>query len=54
MYLCIKGGIIMSKKEKEVKSTSIENDRKETVWDGFWKLSKPVDVNKEEKTVKWF
>ncbi|WP_280515491.1 hypothetical protein [Bacillus sp. NTK074B] len=44
----------MSKKEKEVKSTSTENDRKETVWDGFWKLSKSVDKNKEEKTVKWF
>ena len=44
----------MSKKEKEVKSTSTENERKETVWDGFWKLSKPVEENKEEKTVKWF
>ncbi|WP_257141227.1 hypothetical protein [Bacillus sp. AFS015802] len=44
----------MSKKEKEVKNTSTETDRKETVWDGFWKLSKSVDENKEEKTVKWF
>ncbi|WP_268874496.1 hypothetical protein [Rossellomorea aquimaris] len=44
----------MSKKEKEVKSNSTESDRKETVWDGFWKLSKPVEVNKEEKKVKWF
>ncbi|WP_160316860.1 hypothetical protein [Rossellomorea vietnamensis] len=46
----------MSKKEKEkeVKSTSIENEDKGTVWDGFWKLSKPVEENKEEKTFRWF
>ncbi|MFC7783807.1 MULTISPECIES: hypothetical protein [unclassified Rossellomorea] len=41
-----------NKKEKEVKSTSTES--KENVWESFWKLSKPVEVNKEEKTVKWF
>ncbi|WRP04811.1 hypothetical protein U9J35_12880 [Rossellomorea aquimaris] len=39
-------------KEKEVKSSSTES--RETVWDSFWKLSKSVEVNKEEKTVKWF
>ena len=44
----------MSKKEKEVKSTSNENEGKETVWDGFWKLTKPVEENKEENTFRWF
>ncbi|BCB04267.1 hypothetical protein [Bacillus sp. KH172YL63] len=41
-----------NKKEKEPKNTTA--DQKDTVWDSFWKLSKPVEVNKEEKTVKWF
>ncbi|WP_276607950.1 hypothetical protein [Bacillus sp. BHET2] len=41
-----------NKKEKEVKSPT--SDEKETVWDSFWKLSKPDEVNTEEKTVKWF
>ncbi|MDT9024398.1 MULTISPECIES: hypothetical protein [Rossellomorea] len=42
-----------NKKEKEVKGSS-STESKDTVWDSFWKLSKPVEVNKEEKTVKWF
>ncbi|WJV28466.1 hypothetical protein QTG56_15370 [Rossellomorea sp. AcN35-11] len=41
-----------NKKEKEAKNTSTEG--KDTVWDSFWKLAKPVEVNKEDKPVKWF
>lgn len=41
-------------KEKEVPTTPEKNEN--TIWDSFWKLTRPevTETKKEETTFKWF
>jgi hypothetical protein len=59
VYAGVKGGSTMSNKnkkdkEKEVPPTPENNEN--TIWDSFWKLTRPevTETKKEETTFKWF